>query len=101
MSCLPLLSDSPSESFLPSFNLVFSNSDWVRELFQNEGFKVGKKITIFENKFNGNNIRNLIMDESNRWRHLVPKEVIDLIVSFKGIERIKILHERSEINCGI
>jgi nicotinamide-nucleotide adenylyltransferase len=85
-------------SIVGDFNVVFSNSDWVRELFQNEGFKVGKKITIFKNKFNGNNIRNLIMEESNLWRHLVPKEVIDLIVSFKGIERIKMLYERSEIN---
>ena len=85
-------------SIVGNFNVVFSNSDWVRELFQNEGFKVGKKITIFKKKFNGNNIRILIKEENNSWRPLVPKEVINLIENFNGIERIKMLYEKSEIS---
>ncbi|MFX1320260.1 MAG: nicotinamide-nucleotide adenylyltransferase [Promethearchaeota archaeon] len=84
-------------SIVGDFNVVFSNSDWVRELFQNEGFKLGRKITIFNKKFNGNNIRILIKEENNNWRHLVPKEVIDLIEDFNGIERIKMLYENSEL----
>jgi len=84
-------------SIVGDFNVVFSNSDWVRELFQNEGFKVGRKITIFKKKFNGNNIRSLIREGNNSWRHLVPKEIIDLIEDFNGIERIKMLYEKSEL----
>ena len=84
-------------SIVGDFNVVFSNSDWVRDLFQNEGFKLGRKITIFNKKFNGNNIRTLIKKENNNWKHLVPKEVIDLIKYFNGIERIKMLYENSEL----
>lgn len=83
-------------SIVGEFNIIFSNSDWVRELFQSEGFRVAKKITIFKKKFNGNNIRSLIREENNSWRNLVPNEVIELMKDFNGIKRIKKLDEKSE-----
>jgi len=82
-------------SIIGEFNSVFSNSDWVRELFSNKGIKVEKKITIFKNKFNGKNIRELMINNDRKWRNLVPKEVIELIEDFKGIKRIKSLYEES------
>ncbi|MFX1378092.1 MAG: nicotinamide-nucleotide adenylyltransferase [Promethearchaeota archaeon] len=68
---------------------VYSNSDWVRELFTNKGIKVEKKITIFKKKFNGNNIRNLILRNDKKWKNLVPNEVINLMEEFNGVNRIK------------
>ncbi|MFX1316701.1 MAG: nicotinamide-nucleotide adenylyltransferase [Promethearchaeota archaeon] len=83
-------------SIVGEFNTIFSNSDWVRALFLNKDFRVGRKIEIFKKKFNGNNIRTLIREEDNNWRHLVPKEVSELIEDFNGINRIKMLKARSE-----
>ncbi|NVM38437.1 MAG: nicotinamide-nucleotide adenylyltransferase, partial [Candidatus Lokiarchaeota archaeon] len=81
-------------SIVGEFNSVFSNSDWVRELFSNKGITVEKKITIFKKKFNGNYIRKLMIKNDRKWRNLVPKEVIELIEDFEGIKRIKSLYEK-------
>ncbi|MFX1278390.1 MAG: nicotinamide-nucleotide adenylyltransferase [Promethearchaeota archaeon] len=76
------------------FSVVVSNSDWIRELFQKEGYKIEKKIEIFKKKYNGNNIRQLIV-KNGKWKSLLPKEVVDLIVKFDGINRIKSLSTTS------
>ncbi|MFX1500777.1 MAG: nicotinamide-nucleotide adenylyltransferase [Promethearchaeota archaeon] len=83
-------------SIVGKFDSVFSNSDWVRELFFNRGIKVEKKITIFKKKFNGNNIRKLIVKNDKKWRSLVPKEVVKLIENFEGIKRIKSLYNEKK-----
>jgi len=82
-------------SIVGEFNSVYSNSDWVRELFFNKRIKVAKKVTIFKKKFNANNIRNLIVKNDKKWKSLVPKEVVELIEEFNGIERIKSLYVKS------
>ena len=79
-------------SIVGEFDAVFSNSDWIRVLFQNKGFKVEKKITIFKNKFNASNIRRLIIKNNKSWKLLVPREVIELIEEFDGINRLKSLN---------
>lgn len=78
-------------SIVGEFNVIYSNSDWVRNLFHSKGYTVGEKITIFTKKFNGSNIRNLIRQEKEEWRDLVPNEVIKTMKSINGIERIKSL----------
>lgn len=81
-------------SIVGEFEAIFSNSDWVRELFHNRGYKVEKKITIFKKKFNGNNIRSLLIKNNKKWRNLVPKEVVQLMEKKDGINRIKSLYEK-------
>ncbi|GAH69647.1 unnamed protein product, partial [marine sediment metagenome] len=66
-------------SIMGEFNSIYSNSEWVRELFVNKGIKVEKKFTIFKKKFNGSNIRKLIIKNDKKWKTLVPKEVVELI----------------------
>ena len=78
-------------SIVGEFDTIFSNSDWVRQLFQNKGITLGEKIEIFKKKYNGSNVRKLISKENKNWRSLVPKEVVNLIENYNGIERIKIL----------
>ena len=82
-------------SIVGEFNSVVSNSDWVRELFLKKGIKVEKKITIFKKKYNGVNIRKLIIQENKKWKSLVPKEVAELIQEYNGINRIKSLHKKN------
>lgn len=83
-------------SIVGEFDAVFSNSDWVRELFQNRGIKVEKKLAIYKKKFNGNKIRHLILKNDKSWKPLVPKEVIELIEEFDGINRLKSLSNKTE-----
>ena len=78
-------------SIVGSFDTIFSNSDWVRQLFQNEGYTVGEKIGIFKKKYNASHVRKLISKDNKNWTTLVPKEVANLIKDYDGIERIRIL----------
>ncbi len=81
-------------SIIGEFDSIYSNSDWVRELFRNKGIRVENKITIFRKKFNGKTIRNLITKNDKKWKTLVPNEIVKLIEEFDGINRIKKLHEK-------
>ncbi|MBY9014449.1 MAG: nicotinamide-nucleotide adenylyltransferase [Candidatus Lokiarchaeota archaeon] len=81
-------------SIVGSFDTIFSNSDWVRQLFQNEGYIIGEKIGIFKKKYNASNVRKLICKDNRNWTTLVPKEVVNLIKDYDGIERIKILFNK-------
>ncbi|NVM45592.1 MAG: nicotinamide-nucleotide adenylyltransferase [Candidatus Lokiarchaeota archaeon] len=78
-------------SIVGEFDTIFSNSDWVRQLFQNKEINVGEKIEIFKKKYNGSNVRKLISKENKKWTSLVPKEIVNLIADYNGIERIKSL----------
>jgi nicotinamide-nucleotide adenylyltransferase len=78
------------------FEIVYSNSDWVRELFQNKGYVVGKKLGIFKKKYNASNVRKLISKERKDWKILVPNEVVNLIIEINGIQRIQSLYHISE-----
>ncbi len=82
-------------SIVGEFNSIYSNSDWVRELFFNKGIKVEKKIAIFKRKFSANNIRRLISKNDKKWKTLVPKEVAELIEKFNGINRIQSLYKKT------
>ncbi len=79
-------------SIVGQFDAIFSNSDWVRELFQNKGFRVETKIAIFKKKFNASNVRRLIVKNNKSWIPLVPKEIKKLMEEFDGINRLKSLN---------
>jgi len=79
-------------SIVGNFDIIFSNSEWVRQLFQNQGYILGRKLIIFKKKYNGSNIRNLINKKNSNWKSLVPKEVFQLMTEFGGIQRIKQLY---------
>ena len=79
-------------SITGEFNIIYSNSDWVRQLFKKQGIEIGKKLEIFKKKYNGTRIRNLIANRNKEWRLLVPKEVQVLIENYNGIERIQNLY---------
>nr|MBD3197660.1 nicotinamide-nucleotide adenylyltransferase [Candidatus Lokiarchaeota archaeon]MBD3202054.1 nicotinamide-nucleotide adenylyltransferase [Candidatus Lokiarchaeota archaeon] len=76
-------------SIVGSFSIVYSNSDWVRELFKNENYKIANKLSIFKNKYSGTRIRNMINQGKEDWESLVPNEVINLMKDFNGLKRIR------------
>ena len=81
-------------SIVGDFDTIYSNSDWVRQLFQNKGFIIGEKLEIFKKKYNATNVRKLISKDNRNWTVLVPKEVVNLIKGYNGIQRIKSLYEK-------
>lgn len=83
-------------SIVGEFDIVYSNSDWVRQLFQRKGINIGKKLVIFKNKFNGSHIRKLMIKDDKGWVRLIPKEVVELIYKFDGIDRIKSSNKKLE-----
>ena len=83
-------------SIVGEFDIVYSNSDWVRQLFQRNGINIGEKLVIFKNKFNGSHIRKLMIKDDKGWERLIPKEVVNLINKFDGIERIKLANKKLE-----
>ncbi|NVM17916.1 MAG: nicotinamide-nucleotide adenylyltransferase [Candidatus Lokiarchaeota archaeon] len=84
-------------SIVGEFDTIFSNSDWVRQLFHNKGINIGEKIEIFKKKYNGSNVRKLISKENKNWKNLVPKEIANLIEEYNGIELIKTLFNKEDL----
>lgn len=87
-------------SIVGEFDIVYSNSDWVRQLFKNRGFQLGKKIEIFKKKYNGTNVRQLIATKNDEWRRLVPKEVQNIIINNNGLKRMQKLYIEHEKQDG-
>ncbi len=83
-------------SIVGDFDIIYSNNDWVRQLFQNKSYLVGKKLGIFKKKYNASTVRKLISKENKNWTSLVPKEVANLMKEFKGVERIQSFYKISE-----
>jgi nicotinamide-nucleotide adenylyltransferase len=83
-------------SIVGYFDELVSNSDWVRQLFQNKGYNIAEKLPFKMEDLNATRIRQLISKDSEKWGSLVPEEVELLIKDFKGIERIKSLYNDTE-----
>lgn len=75
-------------SQVPRFDIVFTNEPLTSRLFRERGYRV-EKIPFFERKaYSATEIRRRILKRKN-WESLVPRSVAELIMSFKGIERIR------------
>jgi len=83
-------------STVGEFDVIFSNSEWVRQLFQNKGIKVAEKVLLELDNYNATKIRNLIVKNDNKWLGLVPKPVHELIKKFNGIDRIRALYNNKK-----
>ena len=87
------------QSMLPTFNVVYSGNEFVSILVndqigksRNSKFGLEVRHPLFKNKsdYNGENIRNLI-NLGKKWKHLVHPQVVKVIESIDGVNRIKII----------
>jgi nicotinamide-nucleotide adenylyltransferase len=83
-------------SIIGYFDVVFSNSEWVRQLFQNKGYRIAKKLPFKMEELNATRIRQMIYNDNEEWERLVPEEVKMCIKKFKGIDRIKSVNDKIE-----
>ncbi len=75
-------------SYVPKFDVVYSNNELVKSLFSKSGMQV-KPIDFFDReKYEGKKIRQLMLQRGN-WQTLVPKQVAKFIDSINGYERLR------------
>jgi nicotinamide-nucleotide adenylyltransferase len=77
------------KSMVPKFDILYSGNEYVRYLSTKE-IIVKKPIFINKFRFNGENIRKLIINHE-KWENLVPNPVKAIIMNINGVERIRVL----------
>ncbi|UCE91342.1 MAG: nicotinamide-nucleotide adenylyltransferase [Methanobacteriota archaeon] len=82
------------ESYVPPFDVVFSNSPITRSLFSQVGYEVRGTKAYNPKQYNGSEIRKRIV-EGGKWRHLVPQPVARMIDELGLQERLRIARGRS------
>jgi len=75
-------------SIFSDFEVVASNNDFTKELFQKKGYKVVDTPIFDGEHLSGKNIRKRIKN-NEEWRDLVPNPVLAIIKKINGIKRIK------------
>ena len=83
------------KSMVPTFEIIYSGNEYVRYLSKKDTI-VKEPIFVNKIKFNGENIRKLIVD-NRKWEDLVPFPVKELIMKVDGIERIQLLSKSDTV----
>ncbi len=77
------------ESYVPPFDLAFSNSPITRSLFSQVGYEVRRTKTYSPKEYNGTEIRKRIA-AGRKWRHLVPPPVARMVDELGIRERLRV-----------
>ncbi|MEM0097896.1 MAG: nicotinamide-nucleotide adenylyltransferase, partial [Conexivisphaerales archaeon] len=83
------------KSYLPKFDLVFSNNALVNMLASESGMKVIPAPLLDREQLMATRIRERII-KGEKWEHLVPRVVHDFLLEINGEERIKALAKAKE-----
>ena len=87
-------------SFVPRFDVVYSNEPLTRRLFIEAGFTV-KPIPFFKRKMcSATEIRKRMLQDSS-WEELLPKSVARYIREIQGVERLRDLTKTDKVLADI
>jgi nicotinamide-nucleotide adenylyltransferase len=75
------------ESYVPPFDVVFSNSDLTRSLFSEAGYEVRKTKAYNPKMYSATEVRRRIVS-GERWENLVPEPVAQILVSLDAKQRL-------------
>lgn len=75
------------ESYVPRFDVVFSNSDLTRSLFSQAGYQVRRTKAYNPGTYSATEIRRRIVS-GERWEHLVPEPVAGMLKSLDARRRL-------------
>jgi nicotinamide-nucleotide adenylyltransferase len=78
-------------SYIPAFQIVYSNNELVMVLFANAGYEVKETVYSDRKHKEGSKIRSLMANGNKKWKYHVPKTIVRFIESIKGEERLKLL----------
>ena len=76
------------DKVVPKYDIVFTNDEFTRTLFEKREISVISVILKDREKFSGTSIRNLIIEDKN-WRDLVPQGTRNVLDSINAKERLK------------
>ncbi len=79
-------------SYVPKFDVAYSNNHFVKFLLERAGVKVLSIPFFNRERYCGKYIRKLMV-EGGPWEELVPKSVAQFIKEIKGEERVRVLWE--------
>ena len=80
------------EALTPPFDVVYTGNPLVRELFVERDYIVKKPKLYNRKEYSGSEIRKRMIN-GEEWKHLVPKEVVDVICEIDGENRIRRLNK--------
>lgn len=80
------------EALTPPFDVVYTGNPLVRELFVERNYPVKKPKLYNRREYSGSEIRKRMIN-GEEWKHLVPKEVVDVICEIDGENRIRRLNK--------
>ena len=76
------------DQIVPKYDVVFSNDDFTKNLFEIRQINVIQVILKDREKFSGTNVRQLILDDEN-WQDLVPEGTRKVLDKINAIDRLK------------
>ncbi|MGD1835809.1 MAG: nicotinamide-nucleotide adenylyltransferase [Nitrososphaeraceae archaeon] len=81
---------------VPQYDIVFTNDPFTIFLFQERHKNVIKPKLYNRNIYSGTMIRKFMIDDNDKWKNLVHKEVFSLIDKIKGVERLQLISKLHE-----
>ncbi len=84
-------------SFVPPFDVVYTNEPLTKRLFMESGFKV-MSIPFFKREVcSATEVRRRIMNNEN-WEELIPKSIVEFIREKDGVKRLQELAKSDKIS---
>ena len=79
---------SEIDQIVPKYDVVFTNDEFTKTLFEKHQINVIQVILKDREKFSGTNVRQLILDGKN-WQDLVPQGTRKVLDKINGADRLK------------
>jgi nicotinamide-nucleotide adenylyltransferase len=76
------------DQIVPKYDVVFSNDEFTKTLFEKRQISVIQVILKDRKKFSGTNVRQLIVNDKN-WQDLVPQGTRKVLDKINAIDRLK------------
>jgi nicotinamide-nucleotide adenylyltransferase len=83
-------------SLTPPFSDVYSNNPLVSRLFQESGYEVKYSPMYNREEYSGTEIRRRMLAGED-WEKLVPEAVVDVIREINGVDRLKAVSMKGDI----
>lgn len=83
-------------SYVPKFDVVYTNDPLTRRLFIEAGYKVMSVPYIRREVYNATEVRRRMISNQN-WQELLPRSVARYITEIGGVERLKSLLEKDKL----
>ena len=76
------------KSFVPPFDVIYTNNDLTARLFSEAGIEVRKPRLYDRDRYSGKKVRQTMADDGD-WQDLVPQGTVKVIKEINGARRVK------------